>query len=293
MSSTATREATVVQRPTLAEIDAFGVTHPGLVRKTNADQFLVASLHRTLHVHCTSLGGGVGPEETESRGFLLLVADGVGGLAGAEEGSARVVSTVAQHLLHATELCSQMAVEHESEAMNSLRDAVAGAHRALLAATDDEGAPQASTLTMFASFWPRAFVVHVGDSRAYRYRDGNLERLTTDQTFAQMMVQAGALTPAGAEASHLKHILWSAIGSQEVVPEVQVTDVTRRGVVMLCTDGLTTHVSDDEIKAHLAQCTSAEETCHKLVDLALSRGGQDNVTVVIAHVRNGEEGQRH
>jgi protein phosphatase len=292
MSSTATHETTAVHRPTLAEIDTFGVTHPGLVRNTNADHFLVASLHRTLRVHCTSLGGGVGPQETESRGFLLLVADGVGGLAGAEEGSARVVTTVAQHLLHATELCSQMALENEGEAIRSLQEAVAGAHRALLTATDDDGSSHASTLTMFASFWPRAFVVHVGDSRAYRYRDGHLERLTTDQTFAQMMVQAGALTPAGAEASHLKHILWSAIGSQEVVPEVMMTDVTRRGVILLCTDGLTTHVTDDEIKNHLASCTSAKETCHKLVDLALARGGQDNVTVVVARVRNDEETQR-
>src|SRR5215467_6586434 len=210
-------EDIALQRPTLAEIDAFGLTHPGLVRKTNADQFLVASLHRTLHVHATSLGGGIGPEESETRGFLLLVADGVGGLAGAAEGSARVVTTVAQHLLHATEICSQMAVAHENDAMNLLRDAVAGAHRALLSAPDEEGATAASTLTMFASFWPRAFVVHVGDSRAYRYRDGALERLTTDQTYAQMMVQAGALIPAGAEASHFKHVLWSAIGSQEVV----------------------------------------------------------------------------
>src|SRR5215471_4050312 len=202
MTSTAIHEATALQRPTLAEIDAFGLTHPGLVRQTNADHFLVASLHRTLQVHCTSLGGGIGPQETESRGFLLLVADGVGGLAGAAEGSARVVTTVAQHLLHATELCSQMALANQNEAMTTLTEAVAGAHRALLTATDDDGTTHASTLTMFASFWPRAFVVHVGDSRAYRYRDGVLERLTTDQTYAQMMVQAGALTPAGAEASH-------------------------------------------------------------------------------------------
>ncbi|HKW12744.1 MAG TPA: PP2C family serine/threonine-protein phosphatase [Gemmatimonadaceae bacterium] len=284
-----THEDIALQRPRLAEIDAFGLTHPGLVRKTNADQFLVASLHRTLHVHATSLNGGLGPEESETRGFLLLVADGVGGLAGAAEGSAKVVATVAQHLLHASELCSQMAATHENEAINTLLDAVAGAHRALLTAPDDEGATPASTLTMFASFWPRAFVVHVGDSRAYRYRDGALERLTTDQTFAQMMVQAGALTPAGAEASHLKHVLWSAIGSQEVVPDVLVTDVTRRGVILLCTDGLTNHVSDDEIKSQLASCKSAERTCHGLVDLALSRGGSDNVTVVIGRVRGSEE----
>jgi serine/threonine protein phosphatase PrpC len=142
---------------------------------------------------------------------------------------------------------------------------------------------------MFASFWPRAFIVHVGDSRIYRYRDGVLERLTTDQTFAQMMVQSGAMTPAGAEASHLKHVLWSALGSQEVVPEVHVTDVTRRGVILLCTDGLTTHVNDDEIKSQLASCTSAEQCCRSLVDLALERGGRDNVTAVIARVRSATD----
>ena len=289
--STATQDDIAVQRPTLAEVDVFGLTHPGLVRRTNADHFLVASLHRTLHVHATSLGGGIGPQESESRGFLLLVADGVGGMAGAAEGSARAVTSVAQHILHATEICSQMAVAQENEAIRTFREAVAQTHRRLLAdaAADEEGRANATTLTMFASFWPRAFVVNVGDSRAYRYRDGALERLTTDQTYAQMMVQAGALTPAGAEKSQLKHVLWSALGSQEVVPDVLVTDVTRRGVIMLCTDGLTNHVSDDEIKSHLASCTSAEACCHALVDLALERGGTDNVTVVIGRVRNSEQ----
>jgi protein phosphatase len=284
---TATHDETALQRPTLAEVDVFGLTHPGYVRRTNADHFLVASLHRTLHVHATSLGTDFGPQETESRGFLLLVADGVGGLAGASEGSARALSVVAQHLLHATELCSEMAMSNESEAVDSLREAVTRAHRTLLDMTA-EGTDSASTLTMFASFWPRAFVVHVGDSRAYRYRDGTLERLTTDQTFAQMMLQAGALTPAGAEASHLKHVLWSALGSQEAVPEVLVTDVTRRGVILLCTDGLTSHVTDDEIKTHLAAGRSAEATCRALIDLALERGGKDNVTVVVGRIKNGE-----
>ncbi|HKN67565.1 MAG TPA: PP2C family serine/threonine-protein phosphatase [Gemmatimonadaceae bacterium] len=286
---TATRDETALQRPTLAEVDAFGLTHPGLVRRINADHFLVASLHRRLHVHSTSIGTELGPQETESRGFLLLVADGVGGLSGAAEGSARAVSSVAQHLLHATELCSEMATTNEAAAVATLRDAAMVAHRALVAMTQEEGRDSASTLTMFASFWPRAFVVHVGDSRAYRFRDGVLERLTTDQTFAQMMVQAGALSQAGAEGSPLKHVLWSALGSQEAVPEVIVTDVTRRGVLLLCTDGLTTHVSDDEIRDHLARCTSAETCCRSLVDLALARGGKDNVTVVVARVRGKDE----
>ena len=285
---TATQDDIALQRPKLAEVDVFGLTHPGLVRRTNADHFLVASLHRTLRVHATSLGDELGPQESQQQGFLLLVADGVGGLSGAAQGSAKALASVAQHLLQATELCSEMAVANETTAIANLRDAVTGAHRALLTMTAEEGIDSATTLTMFASFWPRAFVVHVGDSRAYRFRDGVFERLTTDQTFAQMMVQAGALTPAGAEASHLKHVLWSALGSQEVVPEVLVTDVTRRGVILLCTDGLTSHVSDDEIKMHLASCVSAEATCRALVNLALDRGGHDNVTVVIARVKNGD-----
>ena len=285
--SIATQAETAVPRPTIAEIDAFGLTHPGLVRRTNADQFLIATLHRTLKVHASSLAVDVGQQESESRGVLLLVADGVGGLEGAADGSARAVSSVAQHLLHATEICSQMAVSDEREAAETLRRAFSEAHQKLRAATDEEGGQQATTLTMCASFWPRAFVVHVGDSRAYRYRDGALERLTSDQTFAQMMVESGALSRQSAEVSPLKHVLWSALGSTEAVPEVLVTDVTRRGVLLLCTDGLTGHVTDDEIKEHLGHCTSAEATCRALIDLALARGGHDNVTAIVVRVRNG------
>ena len=285
--ATATQEAPALERPATAEVDMFGLTHPGRVRPSNNDHFLIASIHRTLRVHGTSIAGGIGAQETEHRGILLLVADGVGGLATAGEGSARAVTAVAQHLLHATELCSQIAVNEEKQAIEHLRSAVATAHRALLEQAVAEGMPSnATTLTLFASFWPRAFIVHVGDSRAYRYRDGALERLTTDQTFAQMMVQAGALSPGGAEKSPLKHVLWSALGTQEIVPEVVVTDVTRRGVIMLCTDGLTNHVTDAEIADHLAHCTSAEHCCRGLVELALERGGTDNVTVVIGRVRD-------
>jgi len=286
MMATTAHEASALQRPAMSEIDVFGLTHPGKVRETNADHFLIASFHRALRVHATSLAGGIGAQETESRGFLLLVADGVGGLSSAAEGSERAVATVAQHLLHATELCSQVAVAQQDEAVEDLRAAVLRAHQALLEARTADGTPPAATtLTMYAAFWPRAFVLHVGDSRMYRLRDGVLERLTTDQTFAQMMVQAGALSPAGAQSSRLKHVLWSALGSEEIVPEVVITDCTRRGLVLLCTDGLTNHVSDDEIREYLGRGESAEVTCRRLVDLALERGGKDNVTVLIARVR--------
>jgi serine/threonine protein phosphatase PrpC len=286
----ATQPSGTQDRPTLSEIDVCGMTHPGLVRATNADHFLVASFHRTMRVHATSLPDGLGPQETQNRGFLLLVADGVGGAAGAGEGAARAVTTVAQHLLHDTEICSEMVLDRREDAVNHLRQGLTRAHRTLVEASESgESEHRATTLTMFAAFWPYAFVLHVGDSRAYRFRDGVLERLTTDQTIAQMMVDAGAMSADAAERSHLKHVLCCAVGSAELVPEVVVTDVTRRGVMLLCTDGLTKHVSDAEIESYMSRHTPTKSTCLALVDLALSRGGTDNITVVMARTRQSDD----
>jgi serine/threonine protein phosphatase PrpC len=286
----ATQPSLTDDRPSMAEIDVCGMTHPGLARATNADHFLVASFHRTLRVHATSLGEALGPQETQNRGFLLLVADGVGGAADAGEGAARAVATVAQHLLHDSEICSNLVADRRDYAVDHLRQSVTRAHQMLVeAGTSDEAAHRATTLTMWAAFWPFAFVLHVGDSRLYRFRNGALERLTTDQTVAQMLVDAGTLSADAAERSQLKHVLWSAVGSAEVVPEVIVTDAARGGVVLLCTDGLTKHVTDAEIASHMSRHTPAEKTCKALVDLALSRGGTDNVTVVMARTREPDD----
>lgn len=272
-------------RPILSEIDAFGLTHRGLVRGTNNDHFLIASFHRTLRVHHTSIPGPVGDVETQTRGFLMLVADGVGGLATAGEGSALAVTALTQHLLHATEICSALILTDEAGASEAVREAVLEAHARLLEWGRNEGGRPATTLTMFAGFWPRAFVVHVGDSRLYQLRDGVLRRFTSDQTYEQLMLESGAIKPGGPEAARLKNVLWSAVGNDEVVPQVTLIDLTRRDVTLLCTDGLTRHVTDEEIAEHLARDISSEETCRGLIDLALARGGNDNVTVVVSRVR--------
>jgi protein phosphatase len=268
-------------KPSPSDIDVSGLTHRGHVREANADHFLVASLHRALHVHSTSLEGErLAPLETESRGYLLLVADGVGSHESAREGSARAINAVVQYILHMAELCSQLDPAAEQALMDALRASVLLSHEALRA--DDGGA---TTLTMVAVRWPRAYVVHAGDSRCYRLRGEALERMTADQTMAQLMVDAGAIAPESAAAARLKHVLWSALGSGDVAPEVRVTDCERRDVVLLCTDGLTRHVSDAEIRDCLASGAPSEAVCRTLVELALSRGGEDNVTVVVGRIR--------
>lgn len=279
------QEPGVTQRPAMADIDVFGITHPGKVRKTNADHFFIGSFHRTLRVHHTSLGPDIGPQETQSRGFLMLVADGVGNLQRAEEGSATALREVTQHLLHASEICSAMAVRQETETIDELKLAVGRAHAAMRDEAESGTGTAAATLTMYAAFWPKGFVVQVGDSRMYRLGPQGFERLTTDQTMAQMMVEAGAMSKEQAEGSHLKHVLWSALGAQEAVPEVRVIDLDMVSRSLLCSDGLTKHVSDDEIRDHMARSASSEEMCRALLDLALERGGTDNITILGGRIR--------
>jgi protein phosphatase len=272
-------------RPELADIDVFGLTDVGRVRKVNADHFLIASFHRAIIVHGTSLTEDLGPTQTQNRGFMMIVADGVGGLPTAGEGSAEAVKVMVQHLLHATELTSTLVLLDEDDAVDQLRTAVMEAHSKLVRHGEAVGRKPATTLTMWAGFWPRVFVVNAGDSRYYRLRSGRLERFTVDQTMAEVMVESGALTREKAEASRLKHILWSAVGNEELKPEVRVIDIVRSDRHLLCSDGLTKHVSDEEIKERLARDESSEATVRGLINLALERGGTDNVTVVACRIR--------
>jgi protein phosphatase len=127
--------------------------------------------------------------------------------------------------------------------------------------------------------------VQVGDSRCYRLRDGALERMSQDQTMAQALVEQGALSPTDAEHSPLRNMLASALGGSEARPMTATTDIRWDDVMLMCTDGLTKHVSEAEIATELRATASAEATCHRLVDLALERGGTDNVTVVVSRLR--------
>jgi protein phosphatase len=194
---------------------------------------------------------------------------------------------VAQYLVDMSEVSLSTDPDREREIVSRVHDAVVETHRALLEMEGD-GIPGSAvtTLTMLVAIWPRLFVVHVGDSRAYRLRDGELTQLTIDQTMAQAMVDSGEWTRATADASPLRHVLVSALGSSQIDPQVLSLELERRDVMLLCTDGLTKHVSDEEIREQLLRPSTSESVCQSLIDLALARGGQDNVTVVMGKARD-------
>ena len=172
--------------------------------------------------------------------------------------------------------------------MEALRGAAIEAHDTVRAVAHAHlgGRQMATTLSLGIACWPWLYVVQVGDSRCYMYQNGTLRQITRDQTIAQELVDRGALSKEVARTSPLSNMLSSAIGATEAIPEISRVDVRDRGCVALfCTDGLTKHVPDREIAEHLGAMQSAEQVCQALVQLALDRGGSDNITVVVGRAR--------
>lgn len=287
--ATGVTHPSALQKPLPSEIDVCGLTHRGRVRSENADHFLIASFHRAMQVHNSSIPSDAFQSlSADSRGYVFLVADGVGAFAQAANGSARAIRSVAQYLVDMSEVSMPSDPERETEIVARARAAFSVAHETLLQLDEqgDEGSA-VTTLTMLIAMWPRVFVVHAGDSRAYRLRDGVLTQLTTDQTMAELLIQSGEMSRDLAEASPLKHVLVSALGSAQVDPQVSVLELERHDVMFLCSDGLTKHVTDDEIAEHLARAEKSEAICQSLIDLTLSRGGIDNVTVIMGKASGG------
>jgi protein phosphatase len=272
-------------RPRDDELDMFGVTHRGRVREVNEDQFLLCTVHPQVVIHGTSLPA---PEMLELRGqrlaTILLVADGVGGSAAGSVASRVATEAVTRYVASTLRSYHTAGSTSEGELMDALRGAAIAAHETVLAESESQlaGRRMATTLSLGIVVWPWLYVVQVGDSRCYVYQDGSLRQVTRDQTVAQELVDRGALSREGARTSPLSHVLSSAIGATEALPEISRVDVRTRGcVVLICTDGLTKHVSDEEIAAHLAEMQSAEQVGRGLLQLALDRGGSDNITLVL------------
>ena len=137
-----------------------------------------------------------------------------------------------------------------------------------------------TTLTLAIGIWPMFYILQVGDSRLYRLRHGVLEQLTKDQTVAEDLVDQGILHRANVFRSPFAHVLSSSIGGQ-TNPVVTALQLDPGDVFILCTDGLTKHVSDEQIRERLSNLTSSEQVCKALLQDALDGGGTDNVTVVV------------
>jgi protein phosphatase len=272
------------RKPREDEIDVHGVTHPGKVRQDNQDHFVLCSLRKQLVLRLSSIPDARSiMGESERVASLAMVADGVGGAAQGETASRMTLQAVTEYVSRATRCYFGAAEDDDQALLNALQEGAAHCHAELLRLGEEDAAYRgmATTLTVYLGVWPRGYLLQVGDSRCYMLRDGELTQITRDQTMAQAMVDAGALKAEDAAGTQLAHTLTSSIGGHETHPKVTRVDLTWGNVLLLCSDGLTRHVSDERIREVLGSMTSAKQACETLVQEALDDGGSDNVTVVV------------
>jgi protein phosphatase len=273
------------------KMDCFGQTDTGKVRRNNEDQFLIADLNKSMLIHQTSLSHD---DHTRlfgtSQGQLLLVADGMGGHEAGEQASRLAVETLSDYIINTRDWFYRQCEEQEEDLKDELREALEQCQQRVTAASESrpELHKMGTTLTLAYLLWPRLFVVHAGDSRCYLLRGQRLEQITRDHTMAQKLVESGMLRADEAHESRWSHVLWNCIGggSTDLQPDVYKAHLEVGDSLLLCTDGLTAHLGDEEIAALLGEKAGAVDTCRRLVDAAIERGGQDNITVIVAHFRS-------
>jgi protein phosphatase len=266
-------------------IESYGISHTGNVRSVNEDHFVTATLQRSVQLRQTNLDDPhIFDRLSGPRAYLYAVADGVGGSAGGRVASAIAVASIVEYLGEAVGWYNGYGADYARDFPEHLRIACQRAHEHLVETfrLHTRGGP-ATTLTLAMIVWPRAYIVHVGDSRVYHLRGDVLRRLTRDQTVGEALVSQG-MPKEKVEQAGLYNVLASAIGARDMTPVVDFMPLEHGDVLLLCTDGLTKHVSDARIDELLVGTAGAEGACRSLIDAALSAGGSDNVTAVVVRV---------
>ena len=207
---------------------------------------------------------------------LAVVADGVskpraGGVA------AEIAVETAVEYLDVIAAQGPLTAQHLRRALETANERVFGLASAISAYRG-----MATTLVATVVNDARGYVAHVGDSRVYRYRNDELTAITKDHSAVQRRVDAGMISPAQARFEPDRHVVTRAVGAEPALrPDVGVLDLEDGDLLLLCSDGLTEHLEDDEIARHLADATDLDETADRLVEAANNAGGSDNVTVVL------------
>ena len=227
------------------------------------------------------------PEEQNEIGWLYIVADGVGG---AEAGDVASQHATEQTISHFIE--GQNGNGESNSAENRLRNAIQQANDDLRRLAGERGRAGYMATTLTAAYIQNGHVLYanVGDSRGYHIHNGRMSQITDDHSLVAQLVREGAITEAEAAVHPRRNVILSSLGPTRE-PQIDLFDVTAQDgdVVLLCSDGLIRHVSDDEI-ARVALTEEPNEATKILVDLANARGGTDNISVAI--LRLGETAPR-
>jgi PPM family protein phosphatase len=268
-------------------VDVFGLSDKGHLRTRNEDHFLVVRAGRALETVLSNIGDNEAGDIFEELGYGMVVADGVGGEAAGEVASRQAIYTLLSLSLHTPDWQFRWGPREKNTVMWRLKDRFRRVNAALMreAASHASLNGMCTTMTAALSQGDDLIVSHVGDSRAYLLHDRKLMRLTRDHTLGARLVEDGTHGPNDRLVRELRNVLMQALGStaSECLPDVHDYVLEDGDQVLLCTDGLTDMVEDNLIESVLNESSSAKTACRSLIDLALSNGGRDNVTAIVAH----------
>jgi serine/threonine protein phosphatase PrpC len=245
-------------------------TDVGRVRTTNEDGLAVNDLASGEQIDVTGADKAL---DVQERGVLLALSDGMGGHQAGEIASALVLESL------------QAALQQEARGPihTQLEEAVQRANQTVMnAAIADNRRGMGATLTAVFVRGAEAYIAEVGDSRAYLLRNGRLRQITRDQSLVQLMVDHGVMSAEEAKRSASKNVILQAMG---LAPDVRVAiarlELRRNDRFLLCSDGVTNEVSDEELKETLTGSVP-RAACETMISLANERGGRDNSTVIVA-----------
>jgi len=258
----------------MVRLKIFGATDVGKVRANNEDKFVVADLNRDRQLSFAE----VVELDVLDSGILMAVSDGMGGEQAGEVASALVVEALVQTL-------GKQKAEHGAARKEQIERAVAKANAEVWRAASDTPDKHGMGATLTACFveGPEAYIAEVGDSRAYLIRSGRIRQMTRDQSFVQLLLESGVISESEIATYPHRNVILQAMGQRpEVTVAIGRLSLRRGDILLLCSDGLSGKVQADEMRTIVQETGDLKAACKRLVDLANERGGEDNITVVLA-----------
>jgi protein phosphatase len=270
-------------------VDLAAVSDRGLVRENNQDHYLVMCFRRSMEKLLTNLPADQVPARADEVGYGFVVADGMGGPTGGVVASQMAISTLVSIALHEPDWVFGISPEDTRRRLQRMAKRWERVQEAIRARGDQESGLGQMGTTMIAvvSLGTRLVIGHVGDSRAYVFRRGQLRQMTRDHTLVQTMVDLGELTPEEAATHPRRDMLMRSFSpaGDAYQGDFQETTLADGDQLLLCTDGLTDMVDNETIGSVLSGAASADEACQVLFAAALKNGGKDNVTIALARYR--------
>lgn len=277
-------------------VEIHATSHIGRVRKGNEDNYLLLNLSNTKVWTSSQEPNDFIIEsqnfEIDDTGLVLAVSDGMGGALAGEVASQMAVDTVSKKLIDDDPEKTITPDGYDESLIGKLYDATIYANYLIhqQGRTDPQFQGMGATFTGIGITREAVDLIQIGDSRAYLIRNGKIYQVTKDQSLVQQLIDAGQIQPEEAETHTLKNVILQALGAQSEIYPVSARLLPRRGdILLLCSDGLSNKVSGSGLqRIVLENQNQLELACAELVKEANERGGEDNITVIIARLAGDE-----